>query len=104
MIISSKAGTTLDFIKKGQHYYVIDTAGVKQKDRVKQAIEKFSVLKSLGAIEQCNVVVLVLLNRLWLLLYQFAKHTYHYLCRSSKKKIYLSYRPDAGANFTVKRN
>ena len=65
LITSSEAGTTrdavlVDFVKKGQHYRVIDTAGVRRKGRVKEVIEKFSVLKSLRAIEQCNVVVLVL--------------------------------------------
>lgn len=65
MITSSEAGTTrdailIDFIKKGQYYRVIDTAGVRRKGRVTEVIEKFSVLKSLRAIEQCNVVVLVL--------------------------------------------
>lgn len=58
-------GTTRDsiaipFEKEGQLYTLIDTAGVRRRSRVDEAIEKFSVIKTLQSIEQAHVVVLVL--------------------------------------------
>lgn len=58
-------GTTRDsvavpFEKDGQSYTLIDTAGVRRRSRVDEAIEKFSVIKTLQAIEQAHVVILLL--------------------------------------------
>ena len=58
-------GTTRDsifipFEKDGKDYVLIDTAGVRRKSKVSDKLEKFSVIKSLKAIEQSHVVVLVL--------------------------------------------
>jgi GTP-binding protein len=58
-------GTTRDsifipFERDGCAYTLIDTAGVRRKARVSEAIEKFSVIKTLQAIAEANVVVLVL--------------------------------------------
>ncbi|GAA5179939.1 ribosome biogenesis GTPase Der [Niveibacterium umoris] len=58
-------GTTRDaisipFERNGKSYTLIDTAGLRRKGKVFEAIEKFSVIKTLQAIEQANVVVLVL--------------------------------------------
>jgi len=58
-------GTTRDsiyipFEKNGQAYTLIDTAGVRRRSRVHEAIEKFSVIKALQAIEESNVVIVVL--------------------------------------------
>ena len=58
-------GTTRDaisvpFERKGQRYELIDTAGLRRKGRVFEAIEKFSVVKTLQAIESANVVLLLL--------------------------------------------
>jgi GTP-binding protein len=58
-------GTTRDsiyipFERDGRDYTLIDTAGVRRKARVSEAIEKFSVIKTLQAIAEANVVVLVL--------------------------------------------
>jgi GTP-binding protein len=58
-------GTTRDAIKvdfdvDGQPFRLIDTAGLRKKGKVFEAIEKFSVIKTLQAIEQSNVVILVL--------------------------------------------
>lgn len=58
-------GTTRDsifipFERDGQAYTFIDTAGVRRRSRVKETIEKFSVIKSLQAIEAAHVVILVL--------------------------------------------
>ena len=58
-------GTTRDAIsvpceKSGQKFELIDTAGLRRKGRVFEAIEKFSVVKTLQAIESSNVVLLLL--------------------------------------------
>ncbi len=58
-------GTTRDaievpFERNGQHYTLIDTAGLRKRGKVFEAVEKFSVIKTLQAVEQANVVVLVL--------------------------------------------
>lgn len=58
-------GTTRDaieieFEKNGRKYTLIDTAGLRRKGKVFETIEKFSVIKTLQAIEQSNVVVLML--------------------------------------------
>ena len=48
------------FEKGGQKYELIDTAGLRRKGKVFEAIEKFSVVKTLQAIESANVVLLLL--------------------------------------------
>ena len=58
-------GTTRDaisvpFERQGQKFELIDTAGLRRKGRVFEAIEKFSVVKTLQAIESANVVLLLL--------------------------------------------
>jgi GTPase len=58
-------GTTRDaisvpFERGGQQFELIDTAGLRRKGRVFEAIEKFSVVKTLQAIESANVVLLLL--------------------------------------------
>ena len=65
MIAFDEPGTTrdalyLDFDRDGRHYTLIDTAGVRRRGKVFEAIEKFSVIKTLQAIEDANVVVLLL--------------------------------------------
>lgn len=57
-------GTTRDSIyidleRNGKHYTLIDTAGVRRRGKVFESIEKFSVIKTMQAIEDANVVVLV---------------------------------------------
>ncbi|MEN9544858.1 MAG: hypothetical protein RLZZ598_1691, partial [Pseudomonadota bacterium] len=57
-------GTTRDaisvpFERNGQRFQLIDTAGLRRKGRVFEAIEKFSVVKTLQAISDANVVVLL---------------------------------------------
>ena len=56
-------GTTRDAVKVdfeygGRPFELVDTAGLRKKGKVFEAIEKFSVIKTLQAIEQNNVVVL----------------------------------------------
>ncbi|OWT55184.1 ribosome biogenesis GTPase Der [Candidimonas nitroreducens] len=58
-------GTTRDaieieFERDGVSYTLIDTAGLRRRGKVFEAIEKFSVIKTLQAIEACNVVLLML--------------------------------------------
>jgi len=58
-------GTTRDSIRlemerKGIRYELIDTAGVRRRARIDDAVEKFSVIKALQAIERAHVVVLML--------------------------------------------
>lgn len=50
----------IDFEREGKKYTLIDTAGLRKRGKVFESIEKFSVIKTLQAIEACNVVVLVL--------------------------------------------
>jgi len=64
MIAFDEAGTTRDSIyveleREGKHYTIIDTAGVRKRGRVFESIEKFSVVKTMQAIEDANVAVLV---------------------------------------------
>ncbi len=58
-------GTTRDsieipFEREGRHYTLIDTAGIRRKGKVFEAIEKFSVVKTLQSIAEANVVLLLL--------------------------------------------
>lgn len=65
VVAFDKPGTTRDsifipFEREGRRYTLIDTAGVRRRARIDDGIEKFSVIKTLQAIEQANVVLLVL--------------------------------------------
>ena len=64
VIAFDQPGTTRDAIEveldwEGSRYTLIDTAGIRRKGKVFEAVEKFSVVKTLQAIERANVVVLV---------------------------------------------
>lgn len=64
MIAFDEPGTTRDSIeveleRNGKQYTLIDTAGVRKRGRVFEAIEKFSVVKTMQSIEECNVAILV---------------------------------------------
>lgn len=64
-IVSDIAGTTRDAVdseyenEKGK-YIFIDTAGIRRKSKVKESIEKFSVMRSLLAIERADVVLMMI--------------------------------------------
>jgi GTP-binding protein len=65
VIAFDQPGTTrdsiyLDFERDGRRYTLIDTAGVRRQGKVIEAVEKFSVIKTMQAIEDANVVVLLL--------------------------------------------
>lgn len=66
VIVSDVAGTTRDaidtpFERDGQEYVIIDTAGMRKRGKVYEGTEKYSVMRALKAIEESDVV-LVLLN------------------------------------------
>jgi GTP-binding protein len=65
MIASDVPGTTRDSIavdleRDGRKYRLIDTAGLRRRAKVEEAVEKFSVFKTLQAIEGCQVAVVML--------------------------------------------
>ncbi|WP_163835101.1 ribosome biogenesis GTPase Der [Spartinivicinus ruber] len=65
VVVFDHAGTTRDsiyipFERQEKKYTLIDTAGVRRRGKVKEAVEKFSVVKTLQAISDANVVILVL--------------------------------------------
>jgi GTP-binding protein len=64
VIAFDEPGTTRDAIEveaqwQGRPYTIVDTAGIRRKGKVFESVEKFSVVKTLQAIERANVVVLV---------------------------------------------
>jgi GTPase len=65
VIASEMPGTTRDsirvpLVRDGKRYTLIDTAGVRRRARVEDALEKFSVIKSLQSVEASHVTVLML--------------------------------------------
>ncbi|KPD03041.1 ribosome biogenesis GTPase Der [Moellerella wisconsensis] len=65
VIVFDMPGTTRDSIyipmeRDGREYIIIDTAGVRKRGKVTETVEKFSVIKTLKAIEDSNVVLLVI--------------------------------------------
>ena len=57
---TTRDAITVPFERQGQRYELIDTAGLRRKGKVFEAIEKFSVVKTLQAIESSHVVLLLL--------------------------------------------
>ena len=65
MIVSDIAGTTRDAIDakvtwKGREYTFIDTAGLRRKGKIKEEIERYSVIRTVTAVERADVVVVVI--------------------------------------------
>lgn len=65
VVVFDRPGTTRDSVKipfnrEGKEYTLIDTAGVRRRGKVDEKIEKFSVIKTLQAIDQANVVLMML--------------------------------------------
>ena len=65
VIVGEQPGTTRDsihvpLVRGDRSYVLIDTAGVRRRGRVDDLLEKFSVVKTLQAIDEANVVILVL--------------------------------------------
>ncbi len=64
-IVTEIAGTTRDAIDTlynayGNKFYLVDTAGIRKKSKVKEDIEFYSVMRSINALENCDVAVLVI--------------------------------------------
>ncbi|MBS9434613.1 ribosome biogenesis GTPase Der [Photorhabdus hainanensis] len=64
VVVYDMPGTTRDSIyipmeRNGREYILIDTAGVRKRGKITETVEKFSVIKTLQAIEDANVVLLV---------------------------------------------
>jgi len=65
LIVSNIPGTTRDAIDTpfeldGQKYVLIDTAGMRRKSKIKEDIEKYSIIRAVAAVERCDVAVLVI--------------------------------------------
>ncbi|AUM64782.1 ribosome biogenesis GTPase Der [Brevibacillus laterosporus] len=65
VIVSEIAGTTRDaidtpFVRDGQEYVLVDTAGMRKKGKVYEGTEKYSVMRALKAIEDSDVVLVVI--------------------------------------------
>lgn len=65
VIVSEVAGTTRDaidtpFVKDDQRYVLIDTAGMRKRGKVYETTEKYSVMRSMKAIERADVVLVVI--------------------------------------------
>jgi GTP-binding protein len=65
MIASDVPGTTRDSIavdleRDGRKYRLVDTAGLRRRSKVEEVVEKFSIVKTLQAIEHCQVAVIML--------------------------------------------
>ena len=64
-IVSNVPGTTRDaidtaFSRDGQDYAIIDTAGMRKRGKVFETTEKYSVIRSLRAVDRCDVVLMVI--------------------------------------------
>lgn len=64
-IVSDVAGTTRDaidtpVIREGQKFLFIDTAGMRRKARIDEPIEKYSIIRSLRAVDRSDVVLMVI--------------------------------------------
>ncbi len=64
-LVSNTPGTTRDavdsiFHHRGQEYLFIDTAGIRRRGKVREKIEKFSVVKALRSLDRCHVAVILL--------------------------------------------
>lgn len=64
-IVSDVAGTTRDaidtpLIREGQKFLFIDTAGMRRKARIDEPIEKYSIIRSLRAVDRSDVVLMVI--------------------------------------------
>ena len=65
VIVSDIAGTTRDavdttIVHNGTEYVFIDTAGLRRKSRVKEELERYSIIRTVAAVERADIVVLVI--------------------------------------------
>ena len=65
LIVSDIAGTTRDAVDtevryNGKEYIFIDTAGLRRKSKIKDEIERFSIIRTVAAVERCDIAILVI--------------------------------------------
>lgn len=65
VIVSDIAGTTRDavdteIIRDGKEYIFIDTAGIRRKSKIKEELERYSIIRTVTAVERADVVVIVI--------------------------------------------
>ena len=65
LIVSDIAGTTRDAIdtrikRNGREYVFIDTAGLRRKSKIKDEIERFSIIRTVAAVERCDIAILMI--------------------------------------------
>ncbi len=65
LIVSDIAGTTRDAIdtkikRNGREYIFIDTAGLRRKSKIKDEIERFSIIRTVAAVERCDIAILMI--------------------------------------------
>ncbi len=65
VIVSDMAGTTRDAIdtdicRNGKEYVFIDTAGLRRKNKIKEELERYSIIRTVTAVERADVVVVVI--------------------------------------------
>ncbi len=65
LIVSDVAGTTRDAIDtvvthNGEEYVFIDTAGLRRKSKIREDIERYSIIRTVAAIDRCNIAVIVI--------------------------------------------
>ena len=65
MIVSNVAGTTRDAIDtnimwNGKEYVFIDTAGLRRKNKIKEELERYSIIRTVTAVERADVVIVVI--------------------------------------------
>ncbi len=65
LVVSELPGTTRDtvdaaFSYGGRNYLLIDTAGIRRKSRVKEKVDKFSMIKAIKSLDRCHVAVILL--------------------------------------------
>jgi len=65
MVVSDIPGTTRDAVdivlnRKNRTYTLIDTAGIRRKGKVREKLEKFSIIRALAALERCDLALLLI--------------------------------------------
>ena len=65
VIVSNIAGTTRDAIDtevkwNGKEYVFIDTAGLRRKNKIKEELERYSIIRTVTAVERADVVIVVI--------------------------------------------
>ncbi len=65
VIVSDIAGTTRDAVdtvvkRNGQEYIFIDTAGLRRKNKIKEELERFSIIRAVTSVEKADVVILMI--------------------------------------------